>query len=520
MANPLARAVSRGVRASFDGASSSYRGAANTRFTDDWIFATTQSADQEIRGGLRQLRQRSRELVRNNDTATRYVQLLQDQAIGHDGIRFQATVTRGTDGLFDSNINREIESAWGEWCEPDTCTTDGRLHFVEVLQQIVQTLPQDGEFLMRMLPFERRSASGRVFGMALDLLDADQLDETYSVAGGPDRNEIRMGVEVDRWQRPVAYHVWDHHPSEGGMSDRRRLPAEQVIHLYRPARVKATRAVPWFTPALLKLQYTAGYEEAAVIAARMGASQGGFFEQDAQSVDDPNAVIDAEADEQFEFEIEPGKFDRLPVGWKFKEFRPEHPKETFAEFHRAMIRGIANGLGVSYTSLANDLENVNFSSIRAGLLTERDAYRRLQWWLIRHVCERVYREWFRWAMTTGALALPMRNRDRWLRHRWQPRGWPWVDPEKDIRASLLEIRAGLNSRTRIAAERGLDLEEVFDDLAMEERLAAAKGITLTTDTSRGGGAVPSPDGASAEIDEVMLSLERRGHVLNGNGRLS
>ena len=491
-----------------------------SRLTEDWVLASIKSADQEVRGDLRTLRARARELTRNNDTATRYLGLLEDNVVGHQGIRLQAQVTR-PEGELDGPINAAIEDAWRHWGEPGTAAVDGRLGWLDIQSQCIRTVAQDGEALVRLVSGVR----GNPFAFALHVLDPDQLDHTYnraagSAPGGGRRAEVRMGVEVDRWGRPLAYHLWDHHPSEHASRERRRIrvPADEIIHLYRVNRPGQTRGITWFAPALMKLRMVAGYEEAELVASRMAAAKGGFFERDADSAGiDPNSQA---ADERIAIEMEPGLIDYLPIGWKFNEWDPEHPVSAFKDFHKCMVRGIANGLGVSYTSLANDLEDVNFSSIRAGLLNERDAWRRTQVWLIEHLHRRVYRAWFSWALTTGALELPRRNQARWLQARWLPRGWPWVDPVKDLQASAMAVRMCLDSRTRLAAEQGRDFGEVLDDLVREEAMAAEKGVELSTDMSRGSGD-PSKgaggDGESAQLETNRIPAALMGPppALNG-----
>jgi lambda family phage portal protein len=497
--NPFAAAVDlhRQPRAS---GSSAYAGAQGGRMTADWVRASIQSADQETKADLRTLRARARELVRNNDTAARYIALVDEQAIGHTGIRLQSRVTR-PDGMLDLGVSQRIEDAWAEWCEPQNCTVDGKLGWLGVLSNWARTVPQDGEWLSRMIPFR-----GNRFGFALQILDPDQLDHEFDRAPGNGQNEIRMSVEIDSWGRPVAYHVWDHHPSEYTARGRERkpLPADQVIHYFRGNRAGQTRAVTWFAPSLFKLRMTGAYEEAEITAARIASAKGGWFETTPEAAPDPNAK-NAAQQQQVTFEIEPGVFDRLPVGWTFKPWDPQHPTTAFKDFHKAMIRGIAAGLGVSYVSLANDLEGVNFSSIRAGLLNERDAWRRLQADAISHICVRVFRAWLHWSLTTGALQLPDRNRQRWSAHRWQPRGWPWVDPEKDIGAQLREVDAGVNSLTRICAETGRDYEEVLLERAMEMQLAKELGVPITLNPS----AAKPPEEKEEQAGEMSEAVRSR-----------
>jgi len=74
--------------------------------------------------------------------------------------------------------------------------------------------------------------------------------------------------------------------------------------------------------------------------------------------------------------------------------------------------------------------------------------------------------------------LPATKYDKFAAHTWQGRRWPWVDPEKDINAAILAINARLDSPQRIAAQQGRDVEDVLDDIAAFEALAAAKKVAL------------------------------------------
>lgn len=509
MANPLEAAAESafgtGVRAS----SGAHLGAVHNRLTSDWILASIRSADQEIRGDLITLRARSRELVRNNDTASRYKGLVEENVVGDEGIRLQSQV-KDQQGKLALELNQRIENAWNGWAEAPDVT--GQLHWTELQSLVVGSVAQDGEGLVRMIG----GYSGNRFRFALHLMDPDQLDQDFhrdpgTAPDGSVRNEVRMGVERDEWGRPVAYHCWDHHPTEysGRGRERIRIPADEIIHLFRPGRVNQTRGIPWYTPALYKLHMVGKYEEAEIVASRMAAAKGGFFEKTADAaVPDPNTKG---SEKPIRFEIEPGKMDALPVGWTFSQWDPQHPTTAFKDFHKAMVRGIASGLGVSYTSLSNNLEDINYSSIRAGLLNERDAWRKVQKWLIHRYQHRVFREWMKWAVTSGALQLPTMQVDRWARARWQPRGWPWVDPLKDIQAAAMERRMGLNSLTRIAAERGRDIEEVFREIRQEEELADELGIELTTDFSSSG---PKDSGDAAAFGPAL----RRMALTSGKGR--
>jgi lambda family phage portal protein len=511
----------------------SFTGAMHNRLNADWVLASIQSADQEVRQNLRTLKARSRELARNNSHAIRYLDLKADNVVGDEGIVLQSEV-RTPQGAFWKEVNDRIEAAWQEWSGVGVCTACGRHSWVDVQRLTVVEEARDGDGFIRLLPAWR----GNDFGFALQLLDPDQIDVDYNEPPGRDakgraRNEIRMGVEIDEWGRSVAYHVWTGHPAEpeGRARERVRVPAEQMNHWCRPYRVGQTRGVPDFTPVLQTVKMLAGYEEAELVASRIAAAKGGFFERTDAAVQLMN--FNGKEDEQLTMEVEPGLFDSLPPGWKFSAWDPTHPTSAFPQFHKAMLRTIAAGLGVSYHVLAQDLEGVSFSSIRTGMLAERDTYRAVQGSLWRHVHSQVYREWVKWALTTGVLELPRSapmDPRAYYRVKWQPRGWDWVDPLKDAQASAMEIRLGTNSRTRIAAAKGRNFEDILEEIRHEEDLARAAEITLSTDLSRGGGSTTdeSAEEGASESDTIapFFQLARSGSsartgrlhsLLNGHG---
>jgi lambda family phage portal protein len=271
-----------------------------------------------------------------------------------------------------------------------------------------------------------------------------------------------------------------------------------MVHWCRPYRVGQTRGVPDFAPVLFVQKMLQGYEEAEVTAARTASAKGGFFERTNEAVQLLGEVGDQK--DRVALEVEPGLFESLPPGWKFSQWDPVHPTTAFPDFHKAMLRTIATGLGVSYNLLAQDLEGVSFSSIRTGSLAERDTWKVIQGNLWRHVHNRVYRQWLLWSLTTGALELPSRDPRQFYRVRWQPRGWDWVDPAKDSQSSAMEVRMGVNSRTRIAAAKGRNFEDIVEELARENEMMRAAGLDPTTDVSRSGGG-DGEDGEEEGSDE-------------------
>lgn len=499
--NPFHEAARRSLESHSRKNATAFLGASHSRLTEDWVFASIRSADAEIRGDIMALRKRAREMVRNSAHAARFLDLVSDNVIGATGIQLQAR-PRDELGEYDEEAAKKIEEAWERWSEPHRCSADGRSGWLDVQDLHVQTQAQDGESVLRLLPGFRND-----FGFAVQHLDPDQLDEKLNRPAGDGKNEIRMGVEIDRWGRAVAYWLWDTHPFDlqgSAGRERIRVPAEQVVHRYQLKRPGQTRGYTWFAPILMDARMLAMLQEAELVASRMAAAKGGFFETEVEM--DPESPAGSKM--SYSWEMEPGVWDQLPPGMKPHFVDPTHPNAAFGEFNRIVLHTIAAGLKTSYASLTGDLTSVNFSSIRAGTLQERDIWKRLQEREAMHTHRRVFLAWLPWALAMGQIDLSVRERRRYERHRWNPRGWPWVDPLKDMAAAEKAIGLGLDSRTRLAAEAGRDFEEIMEEQKREQEVAKKKGVEL----AGGGGG-----GADAWLDDELWDT-RASATPNGNGR--
>ena len=106
-------------------------------------------------------------------------------------------------------------------------------------------------------------------------------------------------------------------------------------------------------------------------------------------------------------------------------------------------------------------------------------WRLLQQWLIQSVLDDIYRAWVPMARLSGHLDVRITTADYQNQIDWQPRGWAWVDPLKDVKAATEAINNGLDSRTRVVSERlGRDFEDVLDDLQREQEQLAERGLVL------------------------------------------
>mgnify|MGYP000723995770 CR=1 FL=1 len=134
-------------------------------------------------------------------------------------------------------------------------------------------------------------------------------------------------------------------------------------------------------------------------------------------------------------EATPGSFEALPQGWSLDSWNPEYPNIETGDFRKAMLRGVGTSLGMSYNTLGNDLESVNFSSARVGLFEEREMWKGLQSWYSETFWEPVFADWLEQSILNAAVALPLGKFAKFNRPVFKARRWPFIDPLKEVSAA-------------------------------------------------------------------------------------
>ena len=448
------------------------------RLTADWLTSGF-SADSEIQGSLPRLRNRARSMGRDTPYVPQIKRLMRDNIVGPAGIQLQMRVPMLRGGGLDERANTEVENAWRLWCRPDSCDVAGRMSFLDFEWQTAMAPVESGEMMLRLVrrPF---GTSNRI-PLALEAIESDQLDLNYNGAVSRDGNRWRMGVELDRWGRPVNYAVLTRHPGDYltagqslNMGRHEIVPAADIVHVFWPERVGQTRGVPLVAPVMADAHQLDGYEQAATIRARLAGSHMGFI-----IPADGDLQGDAVMDDQRVIDFEPGIYRRMNPGDQVILPQLNAPDSQLEMFTRQKIRRMAAGTGVSYASLSRDASQANYSSQRQEYLQDQDAWSVLQSMLIQRLHQRVFEEWLPLAVLAGAVRLPdyeLRPERYLMAAQWQPRGWAWVDPKKEAEANVISEQAGYISKTQILTRLGTTYEQILKDKASEHQLEQQYGV--------------------------------------------
>jgi lambda family phage portal protein len=177
---------------------------------------------------------------------------------------------------------------------------------------------------------------------------------------------------------------------------------------------------------------------------------------------------------------EPGQWWQLPKGIKANPIQWNRPNTNFDMFMKRILRGIAAGLpGASYNILADDMESVNFSSARIGLMEPREVFKALQRWFITDILEPIYEDWLEVQLAGGLIPLPLSKIDKFKAVRWCGRRWSYIEPEKEVDAAIKRINSGISSLGQELEALGeYDLDGHLDRLAEEQKAIEGRKLTL------------------------------------------
>ena len=449
------------------------------RLTGDW-GTTPVPADWIISKHQRVLVARSREQLFNNDYFKAYARLCRQNIVGASGIVFQSKARSGG-GKVDKKAKTAVERSFADWSKPANCDVAGKLSWRAIQNHCVNSAVTDGEFMLRKIVGQD---AGK-YGFQLQVIDPVRCPIDYDRFDMPDGGYIRHGIEFNKYGRPVAFHFvdsaanrsWNAYAYAGRTFV--TIPAEEIIHGFRPEMAGQKRGLPWLSTGLFRLKQMGAFEDAAIVNARVGAAKLGVIEFADGTGPESNQL---EEDEEFQLNGEPGTFQVLPNGAKLNKFDPTYPSGEFAIFIKAMLRSIAAGGGVSYHNLAQDLEGVNFSSIRQGTLDEREHFKELQEWLVEEAAEPVFAAWFDAAILRNMIkrddgsALPIARAERYADHEFQGRRWEWIDPNADMKAAEGRKNNLLASPGSLIRESGRDPAVVWQEIADDIAAMRAAGI--------------------------------------------
>jgi lambda family phage portal protein len=398
----------------------SYEGAKSGRRTDGWIAGST-DANVEIRANLNLLRDRSRELIRNNPHANKAIDELVGNSVG-TGI-----MPRAKTG--DVNLDKKIDSEWAYFAEQ--CDSGSQLDFYGMQALIVRATAESGEGLARFRT--RLKSDGLRVPLQIQILESDYIDSNrgnLSPSDLPKGGFVIAGIQFDPIGRRTAYWLFKNHPGSNAITTPGGfvsvpIPAEDVMHTYRIQRPGQVRGVPWLAPVMTALRDLDDYADAERIRKKIEACMVGIVTQPdgmgGSPIGSSSQTTDPQTGNKLDY-FEPGMYKYAKPG-ESVTFNNPQVIGGYGEFKSIELQSIGAGVGVPYEMLTGDLSKVNYSSYRAGMLGFRNTVEAFRWLtLIPAFCQPTWRRFI------DILVLQGKLKQAAYGCQWTAPKWESVDP--------------------------------------------------------------------------------------------
>lgn len=448
-----------------------YEAASVSKRTSGWR-AMSSSANAEIETSLSTLRNRSRQLARDNPFMARALQVITNNTVGK-GIFTQIKVSNNT------ARQEQLNKIWKAWADTPAVDYDGVHTYGGLQRLIMRSVVESGEVLVRLRRTKERSVRGpdgdvvEVPPIQLQVLESDFLDSQMIGNDDTEAGKIIQGVEFNADGKRVAYHLFKEHPGQTGLfsvsRETVRIPAEEILHLFRVDRPGQVRGVPWGAPSLLKLRDFDDFEDAQLLRQKIAACYSVFV----RDLDVPDAgpmPLDGEVGEK----LSPGTIEILPPG-KDISFAQPPGVEGYGEYSRTILRGIAAGMGVSFEAMAGDYSQFNFSSGRLSFL---EMNRNVQGWRSNILVPQFLNPVFEYFLN-GLELLGMDTQS--TRAVYTPPRREMIDPLKEVQALKESVRSGFLSQSEAIRNSGQDPQRHYEEMAEDNKKLDELGLVLDTD---------------------------------------
>ena len=393
----------------------------------------------------------------------------------------------------NENYNRQAERLWNRWWrQPDMA---GKLSGRRMLQLLARGLFTDGEFLVRALSTER--AERMRPRLRLQAVHPDRLGVLFSAGQQRQDTDIILGVERDRWERPVAYHLQE---TRGGIWSRflnrvERVAAENVIHVYDVLEAGQARGMPRLAAALPDLAALRDYQEEVLEATRTAAHHTVLLTAATE--------VGEYLDLQDQLAIERGMMESLPPGWQANQLKPEQPQANYVDYVKERQGDAARGIRMPLIKARRDASDSNYSSARFDALDYNDVIDDDRVMFEETTLEPMVEWWLREVELMELL--PARPND--ATYTWVWPGKKHVDPAKESKGLETLLKNHLTSLKQQLAEKGIDWKEHLQQLSKEREQLAALGLSADAVAGSAAGDGGGSGGSRMGAEDVRAIVE-------------
>lgn len=434
-----------------------YVGGSKTRRSMSQWKTSGGSADEDLVLDRETVRDRARDLVRNNALASGTLGGVVSNAVG-TGLRMKPMIDREVLGLGEDEADawqRAAGAEWGLFSGSPECDAAGVLDFDGQSQLALRSTLENGD-TFALLAF--REKAPWPYGLRVQLIEADRVDNPL---GKADTETLFAGIEKDRDGRPLRYHVLNSHPGGrfgAGRLEGRWVPAftatgrRNMLHLFDPKRIGQSRGVSYFAPVIEPLRILGEYTTAELMAATVSGFFTVFVKSETGGLNlnpmQPTAETGAKGTDD-DVKLGYGAMVGLGPGEDVIFADPKRPTSMFDPFVMAILRQIGVGLELPFEVMIKHF-TASYSASRAALLDAWRFYKGRRAWLVRSFCQPVYEALVEEAVARGRLAAPGFFDDPMVRRaylgaRWTGPAPGQIDEQKAVAAARDRMDADLTT---------------------------------------------------------------------------
>ncbi len=437
-----------------------FEATSRSKRTEGWDFQNKGPVSDQLRS-LRDLRGLSRSFLQNNAYAQKAINVLVNHIVG-----------TGIQPAFAKTGAGKLKEEWDKWATDTFCDFSGLMDMYSLQELVMRAVLESGDAIV----LQRTNQDNPHNPIELQVLESDYLDDqkTESLENG---HYVIQGVEFSNIGKRVAYWLFWEHPGDGGYTDKpdlasRRVPADQVLHIFEVLRPGQVRGIPAGVAAFVRLKNFDEYQDFQLYKQKVAACFVMTITPTDQSMQSPNVPL--WKDFQPLDRMGPGIIETLPYGAK-AEFSQPPQADGSDNFMLTELRAIAGAYGITYEALANDYSQVNFTSGRmGGLEMNRNIQRLQQKVMVTMFCKPTYR-WFAFGLTV-LKGIKSNALVTWTSPRRE-----MIDPVKETDAMVEQVRAGFKSRENGIREMGEDPDDVNSEIKRDMEVADKMGAKFSSD---------------------------------------
>ena len=312
------------------------------------------------------------------------------------------------------------------------------------------------------------------FPLQLQIKEVDELDSSVLFHG---KNQVVGGIEVNSFNKPVAYHftVYDTFGETGRTV---RIPADRVIYLNKIKRTSQVREISGFSNVLSRLRDLNQFLNAVSVKERMLACLAVFIKKVNAALGLGRNQKTDKATGAKKQKLAPGMIMELDAGDEIQVVNPSGQASNAKDMVSILLRGVSSALGLSYEAVSRDMSQSTYSSARQNLIEDRETYKEWQHYLSEHLCRKVYAWWMESCVMAKSLDIPdyFTNPEKYTECKWIAKGMSWIDPVKEVNANRIAMETNQTTLQEVAAEQGKDWRAILEQRAKEKQLMKELGL--------------------------------------------